>query len=124
MTKPKFKTFASTKALLQAILDRRNTDATNDEIRLATNLLKILFDNKPLYVVADANRFASDFARTLQLEYLHIQKPVEINLIKPGDNVVILYMGPRTAKQKQFYENALIELHKIENLEIYRISRW
>lgn len=124
MSKAKYKTFGSTKVLLQAILDKRNTGITNEEIRLALNLLLVLLDNKPLYVLADAQRFATDFAKTMGLNYRHIQHLTDFACIRPGDNVVIIHMGPRTAKQKQFYEDSLVELHKLENIQTWRISRW
>lgn len=124
MNHKKFKTFGSIKALLQAILDRRNTDITNEDIRLADKLLHVLLDNKPLYIIADAHRFAQDFARTLSLNHIHIQKEVDVDQIQAGSNVVIMYMGPRTAKQKEFYLKIFGKISLIEGVEIWRISRW
>lgn len=124
MTNKKFKTFASTKALLQAILDRRNTDISNEDIRLADKLLHVMLENKPLYIIADASRFAYDFAHTLKLEYKHIQKEADVDQIQAGSNVVIMYMGPRTAKQKEFYLKIFAKISVIEGVEIWRISRW
>ena len=123
LPKPLSKNMGVINALIESCLQRNPATYNLEEVKLALKMMRVMIPHRKLYIIADSDRFAIDFAEVMDRPFQLLNRPEHFMGLSDA-HVIILYTGHRTDAQQKIHNTTLASLKDRVNVVKWYIGEW